>query len=326
MKLIPETKDGDAAITYGKLTFQSPVLAGWQWPVVEIKGRNPGPRLCVMAGMHVNEGASIEAAMQLMHWADPQQLRGTVSIIPVLNLPALPHRSQYVCPIDGRNINFSFPGSSKGTFSEALADAVLNEWAADADVLADLHGGDLCETIANFSICQLTGDAHFDDRNMALARCFDGDLIATLDPAHMAAPSRACTARARSKRHAVMSEAGSNGIVDTTSVLFHLQGLLNVMTCLGMRDGPMIPPVREQIALSEYLWLASPTEAVFYPRCEPMTRVVAGQVLATLTDSFGRPLGEIKAPQAGLVMWRITHRMVAKDEKVFGLGVERPSS
>src|SRR3546814_3561237 len=47
------------------------------------------------------------------------------------------------------------------SFSEALADALLNEWAADADVLIELHGGDLCEDVAPFTVLQLTGDARF---------------------------------------------------------------------------------------------------------------------------------------------------------------------
>ncbi|MGE0006117.1 MAG: succinylglutamate desuccinylase/aspartoacylase family protein [Parvibaculaceae bacterium] len=310
-----------APVQYRTLKFDNPTLAGWEWPVAEIRGSRPGPRLCVMAGMHVNEGASIEAAVRLLGRVDPRTLRGSLSVIPILNLPAVPLRSQYVCPIDNKNINFSFPGNPRGTFSEALADAVLNEWAADADVLADLHGGDLCEALATFSICQLTGDAAFDERNLALARCFDGDLIATLDPGHMKAPARACTARARARRHAVMSEAGSHGIVDAASVAFHLDGLLNVMSSIGMREEPATPARREQIVLGKYLWLAAPADGLLYPRVGPMSRAAEGDVLATVTDSFGRPLGEIRAPEAGLVMWHITHRITQRGEKVCGLGV-----
>ena len=39
----------------------------------------------------------------------------------------------------------------------------------------------------------------------------------------MAAPGRACTARARAGRRAVMAEAGANGILDPVCIAFHLK-------------------------------------------------------------------------------------------------------
>src|SRR5215469_10813999 len=108
----------DAGIRRGTLTFVNPRLRDWQWPMVEIRGQRPGPHLCVMAGMHVNEVSSIEAAVQLQRRIAPAYLRGSIAILPILNLPAVPLRSQYVCPIDGKNINFSFPVFNDGTSTE----------------------------------------------------------------------------------------------------------------------------------------------------------------------------------------------------------------
>ena len=314
---------GQANIQRGTLTFANPQLAGWQWPMVEIRGDRPGPRLCVMAGMHVNEVSSIEAAVQLQRRIAPESLRGSIAILPVLNLPAVPARSQYVCPIDGKNINFSFPGHKDGSFSEALADAVLGEWAAEAEVLIDLHGGDLCENVAKFSICQMTGDSGFDEKSLALARCFDAEIIAALHPADMAAPGRACTGRARAGRLAVMAESGANGLLDPVCIAFHLNGVLNVMSLLGMIDGPPIPAIRDQVVVGRYLWIETPKPGLLHARAEPGMRVAKGQLLARITDLFGDEIGEIRAPEAGLILWRINHGMAGEGEKVFGLGVPR---
>jgi uncharacterized protein len=133
-----------------ELAFPYAALQGWRWQGIDIIGQRPGPRLAIIAGVHVNEVSSIEAAIRLQRLLKPDELRGRVSILPVVNLPALSKRSQQVCPIDGKNINFSFPGRPDGSFSEALAWALLEDWAADADCLADLHGGDLCENVAHF--------------------------------------------------------------------------------------------------------------------------------------------------------------------------------
>ena len=321
MNFTPNNSSTDAGIRRGILTFANPRLRDWQWPMVEIRGQRPGPHLCVMAGMHVNEVSSIEAAVQLQRRIAPAHLRGSIAILPILNLPAVPARSQYVCPIDGKNINFSFPGRAEGSFSEALADAILGEWAAEAEVLIDLHGGDLCENVARFSICQMTGDKGHDDAALALARCFDAEIIAALDPAEMAAPGRACTGRARAGRRAVMAEAGANGILDPVSTAYHLNGVLNVMTLLGMLEGPPIPPTRDQVVTGRYLWIETPRPGLLHARAEPGMRVAQGQTLARILDVFGDEIAQIRAPAAGLVLWRINHGMAGEGEKVFGLGL-----
>jgi uncharacterized protein len=321
MNFTPRTSAADAGLRRGTLTFDNPRLRDWQWPMVEIRGARPGPHLCVMAGMHVNEVSSIEAAVQLQRRISPAQLRGSIAILPILNLPAVPGRVQYVCPIDGRNINFSFPGRADGSFSEALADAVLGEWAAEAEVLIDLHGGDLCENVAKFSICQMTGDRRHDETALALARCFDAEIIAALDPAEMAAPGRACTGRARAGRQAVMAEAGANGILDPVAIAYHLDGVLNVMTLLGMVDGPPIPAIRDQVVTRRYLWIEAPRPGLLHARAEPGMRVAQGQILARIVDILGDEIAQIRAPAAGLVLWRINHGMAGEGEKVFGLGL-----
>jgi predicted deacylase len=321
MNFAPHNSNTDAGIRRGILTFANPRLRDWQWPMVEIRGARPGPHLCVMAGMHVNEVSSIEAVVQLQRRVAPAHLRGSIAILPILNLPAVPARSQYVCPIDGKNISFSFPGHAEGSFSEALADAILGEWAAEAEVLIDLHGGDLCENVARFSICQMTGDKGHDEAALALARCFDAEIIAALDPAEMAAPGRACTARARAGRRAVMAEAGANGILDPVSTAYHLNGVLNVMTLLGMLEGPPIPSTRDQVVTGRYLWIETPRPGLLHARAEPGMRVAEGQILARILDVFGDEIAQIRAPAAGLVLWRINHGMAGEGEKVFGLGL-----
>jgi predicted deacylase len=320
MPFIAEDASSDSKITRGTWTFTNPVLAAWRWPVVEMRGGLPGPRMCVMAGMHVNEVSSIEAVVQLQSRISPQQLKGTIAIIPILNLPALSDRSQYLCPIDSKNINFCFPGSASGSFSEVLADAILSEWASQADVLVDLHGGDLCENVAKFSICQQVGDPAFDARNLALARCFDAEVIVLLDPSYMEVPGRACTARARSRRYAAMSEAGANGIIDSCSVAFHLDGVVNIAKLMGMLPGEPKQPTRAQMVVDRYEWIGTPRAGILHSRVEAGARIKNGQLLAYLTDVFGTVSSEIRAPDDGLVLWRITHGLVSEGEKIFGLG------
>lgn len=301
------------------IRFAHPGLAGYSWPHCEITGVLPGPRLCVSAGVHVNEVSSIEAAVRLQSAFDPGQMRGSVSIIPVLNQPARFRYSEYVCPVDGKNINFTFPGQPDGGFSEALCHVVTHEWTAGAACYLDLHGGDLRERVAKFAIYQRTNDRAFDEHARALAMCFDAEIVVGLPPSHMQAPGRPPTAFAGMGRFSVMSEAGSNGIIDEASVGFHVDGVLNVARMLGiLEDGPGVFG-RARVTCDDYIWIEAPVDGEFHAEIEPGERVFTGQRVGAMRDLFGQTVGEIVSPADGLVLWRMTHPTLGKGMPVLAV-------
>ena len=55
-------------------------------------------------------------------------------------------------PEDGKNLNRCFPGDPNGSYSDVLAHAIFEELIAPADVVVDLHGGDLVEALEPFAI------------------------------------------------------------------------------------------------------------------------------------------------------------------------------
>jgi uncharacterized protein len=69
-------------------------------------------------------------------------LRGTVKVVPIVNLPAFRARSLFVVPEDGKNLNRCFPGSPDGTLAERLAFAVFDQVITGSDALVDMHAGD----------------------------------------------------------------------------------------------------------------------------------------------------------------------------------------
>ena len=95
-------------------------------------------------------------------------MRGTVVSLPLIDVPAFLPRSPFVCPIDGKNPNRFFPGNPDGTFSEVMDDAIFRAVIAPADVLIDLHGGDMVEALVPFSIYSVSGNEEVDARSVAL--------------------------------------------------------------------------------------------------------------------------------------------------------------
>lgn len=315
------TTPSGGRVRIGSLRFSSAVLQDYRWPVFELAGQGDAPRLCVSAGVHVNEVSSIQAAIRLQEEFSLRQVAGSVSIIPLINLPAQYRYTEYLCPVDGKNINFSFPGRPDGSFTEALCHAIQYEWCAGADCYIDLHGGDLRENVSKFSMFQRTGNAEGDELRRELAAAFDADLVVGFDPSHMQAPGRPPTGFARDERISIMSEAGANGVPDAESIEFHVTGVLNVARKLGiLRDEP---PSRQRpgILCNDYVWVGSPASGLFYPDVEPGQRVRAGQILGAMRDLFARPLATVVAPASGVVLWRLTHPIVAAEVPLLAIAV-----
>ena len=125
-------------------------------------------------------------------------------------------------------------------------------------------------------------------------------------------------------RSGVMSEAGANGVLDDICVRYHTDGVLNVARLLGMLDGPRIHSTRAQRVCHQYIWVRCPVDGLFYSAVEPNDHVVRGQRLGEMRNVFGRVLGEVVAPEAGYVLWRMTHPVLK--EGAFVLGIAVPAS
>src|SRR6266404_2582594 len=93
---------------------------GLALPCTIIRGREPGPKLLVTAGVHGAEYASIEAARRLTQLA-PGSFAGTLTILPVINVGAFFQHRAFRNPSDEKNVNRVFPGDPKGTASDRLA-------------------------------------------------------------------------------------------------------------------------------------------------------------------------------------------------------------
>lgn len=297
-----------AGLRYGRLTFEQPELNGHSCPLIEIGGLRQGPRLCVMAGVHINEASSIRAATALADKIDLAALRGTISIIPVVSTHNLYKYTLVTPPSDGRDLHWSYPGSPQGSFNDVLAHALQNDWAGDADVLLDLHGGDLDEQMTRYVVVQMTGEPGFDQRVADLAACFDCRLVVALAPDAMDHQGRCCTAFARQRRLALVAESGDFGMMDPDSIRWHQDGVLAVAAQLGMMEGPRRLQQR-QIMLDHYDWITAPASGIVDKAFAPGQKVAAGDIIGAVYDLYDRKQMDIRAHRSGYVMMRKTTQM-----------------
>jgi len=291
--------------------------------VVDIVGAYPGERLCVMAGMHPNEVSSVEAARRLEHAFDPETINGAISIITLLNTEAWAPRAIGVTPTDGKNINFCFPGDPDGTFSEQLAFDILEHWSRDSACLVDMHGGDLGEDLMQYSICQMTGDAAFDERALQVAKSFDADVVVALGPPYLNGKGRSVTGLAKSRRLGGFAEAGMGGLIGEEHVQMHFNGVLRLAELFGISpEGRAAPNIKNQQILDGYTWLPCPMTGWAEMLVRAGDTVTSGQVVARIADMAGARSVDVLASNSGVVLWCDTHPAVTAGSNIAGIGFD----
>jgi predicted deacylase len=66
--------------------------------------------------------------------------------------------------------------------------------------------------------------------------------------------------------------------------------------------------------------LMSPDTGIWYPAVKPNQQVAANALLGKLTDYFGAPLADVRAPFGGVIMYVVASPAMTKGEPVAMVG------
>lgn len=295
-------------------------LADEPRPVISVTGLEDGPAVFINAGVHGGEYPPIEAVIRLGRELDAKKLRGTVVLMPVLNLPAFWKRSMFVCPVDNINPNRVFPGDRKGSYSEQMAHALVTEFISRADACIDLHGGDIPEALVPFSICR-AGDSDVDRKAKELASVFGLPwLLRVSKPIEAAKGSPSYVASAEAGVPGFIADAGGVGQLHEDAVELLMDGVRRVLARLRMCEDSVAaagPPT----LLRSFEWLYSKNAGMFYPRVAVGEEISAGETIGTVGSLFGDTLEKIVAPVSGRVLFLTINPAVVANGLLMGIGV-----
>jgi predicted deacylase len=271
-----------------------------RFPVGTIHGTSDGPTLAVLGGMHGSEFAGIEAAIRLFNEIDPAQLRGTLQVCMIYNLPAFVNHLGFLVPHDGKNPMRTFPGSPIGTYGEAMAYYFDQEFLCRADYFVELHGGDIPEALTPFTIHPTTGDAQVDAQCKAMAMAYNIAHVVNrkFDPADP--PHSAFGVTAMRGKPAILCESGQQGILKMEEVETHLVGLRNILVHLGMLPGKIVNTVK-RVFIEDYTAIRGEVEGMWYPCVQLNDIVKKDQVVGHIRDYFGQDVAEIKSLLDGVI-------------------------
>ncbi len=296
-------------------------VPGAQTPVTVIRGAQPGPVLALVAGTHGYEYPPILALQKLRPQVDPRRLRGTLILVHVANMPSFLGRTVYFSPADGKNLNRVYPGKPDGTVSERIAHAITREVIEQCDYLVDLHCGDGNESLRPYLYQTISGHAQLDAAiaDMALAWGIDHIVLDRARPTDPAA-SVYCSATGVARgKPSLTIEDGYLGVSDPASVDRIVRGATSLMRHLKMIEGRP-ERVRHPIYLDPVRLLISPSTGILKARVERGNYVVKGTLVASISDFFGRPIGEVRSPLDGIVLYVVATPPISKDQPVAFIG------
>jgi uncharacterized protein len=273
-------------------------------PLVLVHGALPGPRVAITAGIHGAEYVSIAAVRDVVLAVDPADVSGSIVAVLTASPAAFAARSIYVNPLDGLNLNRSFPGDAAGSATERLARWLTDHVIAGSDAFLDMHCGDLNEALVSFTGIEDTGDAAVDARSRELADAY-GLRYLLIGPS----PGTTTTAAAALGIPAVLAEVGGQGRWPAEDVALHAAGLRRWLRAAGvLSDAPDEPdePRHATEILPNEAWMRATSTGYWHPAVEVGQRIANGTVVGEVRDAFGQVLEQPAAPIDGVVIFLVT--------------------
>jgi hypothetical protein len=295
--LITEGDASAARVSPGTLTL----------PVKVVRGREDGPRLFVTAAVHGDEIIGVEIVRRLLKHRALRRLRGTLVVLPVVNVYGFISGSRYLP--DRRDLNRSFPGSTTGSLAARLADLLMKEIVSKCTHGVDLHSA----AIHRANLPQIRA-AIADDETKKLALAFGAPVVIEAG------------VRDGSLREAVSSqgmpmllyEAGEGLRFDEVGIRAGVAGLLRVMAALGMLPAGSAPRTRvEPVVVRRSRWVRAPSSGVLRSRAALGQKVAKNQILGYIADPTGEGEDALRSPSTGIVIGRTEVPLLNEGDAAF---------
>ena len=102
------------ARTSGEIAWADPMLSAHRWPYIALRGRQPGKAVLITAAVHGGEYVGTLAALELARSLDPEGLRGSILLLPIINPSSFWERTAFVTPGGRPQSEPRFPRSGDG--------------------------------------------------------------------------------------------------------------------------------------------------------------------------------------------------------------------
>jgi N-alpha-acetyl-L-2,4-diaminobutyrate deacetylase len=295
-------------------------LAGWanlMVPVTVVK-HGEGPTALVMAGNHGDEYPGQVAILRLCRALTPDQVNGTVILIPCLTVPGSRAMTR-LSPLDGKNFNRCFPGKADGTVSEMLAHYLSTVLFPLADIVIDIHTGGRSMDFAPCAHMHLVPDRAQRKQMVEGTEAWNSDLAFLY--ADIAGTGLLPVEAERQGKIVITTEMGGGEVVTPAVHRLTQSGLRNVLVHFGVVRGEKQPrprPVRWVQALDRDDYRFAPESGMYETLVDLGSDVAAGQPVGLIhfLERPDREPASIVAPSKGVLVGTRGPSMVTQGDCV----------
>lgn len=266
-------------------------------PVIIASGKQPGPCLLILGGIHGNEINGVEIVRKVVAKKLNIPEKGTTICIPVLNVFGFLNQ-QREFP-DGRDLNRVFPGSAHGSLASRFAHFMMTVIMPHIDFCIDYHTGG--EGRFNYSQLRIVDN---DNETLDMAKAFGVKFIKF-------AKNREKSFREIAHKMGIkvlLFEGGKTLFLDKNVTNAGVQGAINTMQFLGMRDfsnePQYYPEPENEIIVTSSTWIRAKYSGMFRSNLRIGSFAKKGDILGSISDPFGEFEKDVKAPSDGYILCR----------------------
>lgn len=211
-----------------------------------------GPTALFTGGNHGDEYEGPIALFDLARTLTAAQVRGRVIIVPAMNAPAF-RAGARTSPIDGGNLNRSFPGSPDGGVTQKIADYFARFLLPLADIVLDFHSGGRTLAFLPFAAAHALPDKAQEARCFAAVAAFAAPW--SMRMIEIDAAGMYDTIAEQLGKVFVTTELGGGATATASTVAIARRGAMNLLKHAGIVAGePDVQPSR---------WLDMPSADCF---------------------------------------------------------------
>ena len=280
-------------------------------PVKVLRGKVSGPTLWLDAAIHGDELNGMEIIRRVLNFLENQEIVGTLIAVPVVNVFGFVQESRYLP--DRRDLNRSFPGSSRGSLSARLANLFLTEVVQQADFGIDLHTGALHRT----NLPQVRGNLA-NSRVRSLAEAFAAPLM--FQASRIRGTLRATADRLEIPM--IVFEGGEPMRFNPDVIQSGVEGVQRVLHYLGMiphfEPAPVAVPTFEADGSR---WVRASMSGIFRQSVNLGERVAKGQLLGRIGGAFPGSSRQVRASTEGMVIGHTNKPLVHQGDALVHIGI-----
>jgi len=245
---------------------------------ITVAKNGDGPTVIFTGANHGDEYEGPIALWNLAHTIKAEEISGRVIIVPGMNYPAFV-AGKRTSPIDGGNMNRSFPGSPTGTMTEKMADYYNRVLLPLADYVVDFHSGGKTLDFLPFCCAHILEDKEQQARCVAAMQAFNAPhsmMLLEID-----ATTMYDTAAENMGKTFISTELSGGGTSKAYTVEIAKKGIRNILRHAGITLGELEVDKTINLDMPDGdCYVFSDSNGLLEPMVDMGTKVKAGDLIA----------------------------------------------